>query len=534
VGWRSRATHIIVYITDAATHLAGDGKLAGITRPSDGQCHMEYLANENYYEYTSWNSLDYSSFGQIESLLRDTDTSVILAVQAGVQDYYGEFVKNSRRMFLSLLENRATNVVQLIERQYEILLGTIGLEPIPFSGLTVDAVAIDGCDKVSSDGTCLEVPVEQTVVFNVTVTAANCVTNGRSFDIRVRGFGSLTVTVDSECSCDCLNDTIFNSSLCRDGAGDKVCGICVCNKDQSFDCPLSSLSSQQCSERGQCSSCGECICNRISESDYYFGDSCQCDTFSCAKDDNGRVCGGNGLCCNGMCQCSVSSLSGLSFTGATCDCSPDNSTCLNLRNEICSNHGQCECNQCRCTQEYAGNLCQECIRESCSPCNIRDNLLNSCVQCYLNLSSINCTECSSLASISLLQSDEEVDVLPCTFQLESCTYQYHVVRQDEATGQYIVLARGSPTSCGSFTFPIEVIAVLAILIPLLIIILGIILLVIIKAILVYRERVEFKKFQQELEDANWGENANPLYVSPEMEYKNIVYRKKKSSSSIKL
>jgi hypothetical protein len=49
-----------------------------------------------------------------------------------------------------------------------------------------------------------------------------------SFDIRVRGFGSLTVTVDSECSCDCLNDTIFNSSLCRDGAGDKVCGICVC------------------------------------------------------------------------------------------------------------------------------------------------------------------------------------------------------------------------------------------------------------------------------------------------------------------
>ncbi len=35
-----------------------------------------------------------------------------------------------------------------------------------------------------------------------------------------------------------------------------------------------------------------------------------------------------GVCtCDGQCECLTSPISGLQFTGSSCDCSPDNNTC---------------------------------------------------------------------------------------------------------------------------------------------------------------------------------------------------------------
>lgn len=46
IGWRSDASHLLVLTTDAKTHLALDGRIAGIVQPNDGQC---YLDNDNIY-----------------------------------------------------------------------------------------------------------------------------------------------------------------------------------------------------------------------------------------------------------------------------------------------------------------------------------------------------------------------------------------------------------------------------------------------------------------------------------------------------
>lgn len=40
IGWRPGASHLLVFTTDAKTHVALDGRLAGIVRPNDGQCHV--------------------------------------------------------------------------------------------------------------------------------------------------------------------------------------------------------------------------------------------------------------------------------------------------------------------------------------------------------------------------------------------------------------------------------------------------------------------------------------------------------------
>eukprot|EP00061_Rhincodon_typus_P005886 g25947.t1 len=45
IGWRQEATHMLVFVSDAGSHFALDGRLAGITHPNDGHCHMS-LDNE--------------------------------------------------------------------------------------------------------------------------------------------------------------------------------------------------------------------------------------------------------------------------------------------------------------------------------------------------------------------------------------------------------------------------------------------------------------------------------------------------------
>lgn len=46
IGWRNDASHLLVFTTDAKTHIALDGRLAGIVQPNDGQCHV---GNDNHY-----------------------------------------------------------------------------------------------------------------------------------------------------------------------------------------------------------------------------------------------------------------------------------------------------------------------------------------------------------------------------------------------------------------------------------------------------------------------------------------------------
>ena len=46
IGWRNDASHLLVFTTDAKTHIALDGRLAGIVQPNDAQCHID---KDNFY-----------------------------------------------------------------------------------------------------------------------------------------------------------------------------------------------------------------------------------------------------------------------------------------------------------------------------------------------------------------------------------------------------------------------------------------------------------------------------------------------------
>lgn len=90
------------------------------------------------------------------------------------------------------------------------------------------------------------------------------------------------------------------------------------------------------------------------------GPFCECDNFSCDRND-GVLCSGaeQGTCVCGKCQC----LSG--WTGLACDCRNSTDTCVPPGGgEVCSGHGTCECGVCKCAQDeqghYSGRYCDKC------------------------------------------------------------------------------------------------------------------------------------------------------------------------------
>lgn len=50
IGWRADASHLLVFTTDAKTHIALDGRVAGIVQPNDGKCHLD---NSNSYNQST-------------------------------------------------------------------------------------------------------------------------------------------------------------------------------------------------------------------------------------------------------------------------------------------------------------------------------------------------------------------------------------------------------------------------------------------------------------------------------------------------
>ena len=79
IGWRKRARHLLLMATDADFHGAGDGKLGGIVRPHDGECHL-MREMDQLFAYTEAGEFDYPSVYQINDNLVKNDIVPLFAV----------------------------------------------------------------------------------------------------------------------------------------------------------------------------------------------------------------------------------------------------------------------------------------------------------------------------------------------------------------------------------------------------------------------------------------------------------------------
>ena len=231
------------------------------------------------------------------------------------------------------------------------------------------------CSQHNADGNkivCDKASVDEDIKFiaDIVLKEDGCPSSALSFSLRVFGQEDSTLTVDinPDCECDCVNNPERDSEKCN-SSGNLTCGVCECRDGfygEKCECSkrgnigeLTIQDLKQCrksSNDNLCSGNGKCSCGKCNCDEPYFGKYCECGKF-----ENQCGCGENGKCerCTGIpdkCICNEGWILGSSNK---CDCSKNTNQCLDpYSNTICNNNGRCECNTCKC-EVGEGVYCQQ-------------------------------------------------------------------------------------------------------------------------------------------------------------------------------
>uniref|UniRef100_A0A8C2XIJ7 Integrin beta n=1 Tax=Cyclopterus lumpus TaxID=8103 RepID=A0A8C2XIJ7_CYCLU len=492
IGWRPDASHLLVFTTDAKTHIALDGRIAGIVQPNDGKCHLD---NENVYNKS--NMLDYPSMALMTEKMSENNINLIFAVTN-----YVEYSKLIPGTTVGLLSEDSGNVIQLIVDAYQKIRSKVELELLGVPeelNLSFNATCLNG-EVIPGLKSCSGLKIGDTVSFNVEAQLRSCPKEkSHTFTIKPRGFkDSLEVTVDFACGCDCESNAIADSVLCSNGNGTYECGVCQCHEGRlgpKCECSVEDYNPSDdvncipkpgnsiCSGRGECL-CGQCSCH-ANDFGQVWGKYCECDDFNCLR-FKGALCSDHGKCSCGLCQCEAG------WKGETCNCTTRTDTCMSSLGLLCSGRGNCQCGVCQCTQPGAyGDTC-----DKCPTCPDSCTIKKQCVECQ-HFKRGQYTEDNSCSII--------------------CRDEIKVVTE---LGNELSLPVSRPSECPQG--PDILVVLLAVAGAILL--LGIVGLLIWKLLVTIHDRREFARFQEERAKAKWDTANNPLYKGATSTFTNVAYR----------
>uniref|UniRef100_A0A3Q2FTD8 Integrin beta n=1 Tax=Cyprinodon variegatus TaxID=28743 RepID=A0A3Q2FTD8_CYPVA len=524
IGWRPDASHLLVLTTDAKTHLALDGRIAGIVQPHDGEC---YLDNDNSYNKST--VLDYPSLGLLIEKMSKNNINLIFAVTEYVEPLYKQYSQVIPGTTVGRLSQDSGNVIQLIQDAYAKIRSKVELEHLGVPDemhLSYNATCLNG-EVIRGLQSCSGLKVGDMVSFSVEAQLRSCpIEKNRTFTIKPLGFkDSLEVTVDFACNCDCEATAVPNSPVCSDGNGTYECGICQCHPGRlgpRCECHLDEYSpsddanclpksdSPICSGRGDCL-CGQCSCHS-SEFGQIWGKYCECDDFNCLR-FKGALCSGNGKCSCGFCQCDAG------WKGDNCNCTTRTDTCVSSIGLLCSGRGNCVCGVCQCTQPGAyGDTCEKCptCPDSCT--------IKKCVECqhFKRGPYISDNSCNRICNNEIVIVDklnfQEHNALNCSYKDENdciVKFQYY----EDKTGKSILYVVKEPECPQGPDILVVLLSVAGA-----ILLLGLVGLLIWKLLVTIKDRREFAKFEEERAKAKWDTGNNPLYRGATSTFTNVAYR----------
>nr|DBA19988.1 TPA: hypothetical protein GDO54_015730 [Pyxicephalus adspersus] len=514
IGWRN-VTRLIVYATDDGFHIAGDGKLAAILTPNNGECHLD----QN--EYIKSNEYDYPSVGHLAQMLSKNNIQVVFAVTSNMVKTYEDLSRLIPKSVVGRLSDDSSNVVQLITEAYQNLSSEVILD----HGVTPDSLDIlydSYCSNGDTQldqlkGRCSNVKINEEITFKVKVTAKKCLQD-HSFLIRPLGFtDKVEVSITTTCDCDCSD--VAEAGACSSN-GRIVCGVCSCNKGhvgKNCECQTGGKTNQEleqscrkdnssavCSGAGECI-CGQCICNKNEDpSKSIFGQYCQCDNYNCEMFNN-RLCGGQGKCSCGICFCNDE------YEGSACQCLISTKNCKKAGGSICSGRGKCECNKCTCKEGYIPPFC-----ETCPGCPSACPRFGPCVECYIKQgeqSSRNCTH--ACPGVTAEKVDKITEETFCREKdSENCWMQY-VLQENDGEDSYTIkytLKRECPEAPNLLAIVGGTIGG--------VLLIGVICLLIWKCITEVKDRREYQRFEKEKQKTQWKDQINPIFSEATTTVKN--------------
>ncbi|XP_072021320.1 integrin beta-1-like [Amphiura filiformis] len=541
IGWRNRARRMIVFATDAGFHMAGDGKLAGISKPNDGECHLDPVTNE----YTKSTDQDFPSIGQINAKFQKKNIVPVFAVDERKYNLYLELRQLIEGTKVGILAPDSVNVVRLVTNAYRQITSEVNVGDtspdnidISYTSYCVGQGAVPGSSK------CTDLLLQEVVEFDVKIMAKDCSPDGgqQTFTIRPFGFDeSLTVTADVICSCDCESKGVKDRSLCSGGNGTFTCGQCQCDEgrygtececdgDSGTDAEdLSSCirqnSTNVCQLRGQCI-CGQCACSNPE----YFGQHCECD-YNC-EEFQGLPCGGEE---RGDCNCDTRTLKREcrckpDYYGSACECITSRKDCETINGLLCNGWGNCTCEgKCECKKEspFSGDKCDE-----CATCVGQCASFQDCVLCEVfdkgPFTDEQCDMCKApITLVDDLVSLNGTDIVLCEYRDDdNCTILYTYNLQEDGTYTLSVQREKvcfKPKDGGRLTQVAWMWIIIGIIAGILL--LGIIIIALIRLWIFIQERREYARFEKERKGAGWNKSDNPLFRKSTTTFLNPMHGK---------
>ncbi|KAM6904577.1 integrin beta-3-like [Xenentodon cancila] len=527
IGWRPDASHLLVFTTDAKTHIALDGRIAGIVQPHDGKCHLD--SNNIYNKSTV---LDYPSLALITEKMSDNNINLIFAVTSYVLPLYREYSQLIPGTAVGELSVDSGNVIQLIQEAYAKIRSKVELEVLGVPdelNLSFNASCLKG-EVIPGLKSCSGLKIGETVSFSVEAQLRGCPKKkSHTFTIKPLGFkDSLEVTVDFACNCECQAGAQSNSPVCSNGNGTYECGVCQCYPGRlgpRCECSLedyrssddanciSKAGSPICGGRGGCL-CGQCSCH-ANEFGKVWGKFCECDDFNCLR-FKGALCSDHGKCSCGFCQCESG------WKGENCNCTTRTDTCMSSIGLLCSGRGNCECGVCQCTQPGAyGPTC-----EKCPTCPDSCTIKKECVECqhFKRGQYTKDNSCSRICKNEIEIVDgldfHSGNAVNCSYKDENdciVRFQYY---EDESGKSILFVAKKTECPEGP-----DILVVLSAVVGA-ILLLGLVGLLIWKLLITIHDRREFAKFEEERAKAKWDTANNPLYKGATSTFTNVAYRGK--------
>ncbi|XP_029912834.1 integrin beta-3a [Myripristis murdjan] len=525
IGWRQDASHLLVFTTDAKTHIALDGRIAGIVQPNDGLCHLD---GENNYDKSS--SLDYPSIALMNDKLSANNINLIFAVTEDVEPLFKNYSELMPGTTVGKLSRDSGNVIQLIKDAYARIRSKVELElqDVPEElSLSFNATCLNG-EIIPGLKSCSGLKIGDTVSFSVEAKLRGCPKDkSRTFTIKPQGFkDALSITVDFACECDCEARAVPDSPVCNNGNGTHKCGVCECHPGRlgphcecaegdytpsdDVNC-IQKNGSSICGGRGDCV-CGQCSCHR-SEYGQVWGKYCECDDFNCLR-FRGKLCSGNGKCDCGFCKCNSG------WKGDNCNCTTRTDTCMSSIGLLCSGRGYCQCGACVCTQPGAyGDTC-----EKCPTCPDACTIKKDCVECkhFKRGQLADDNSCNRICRDEIKPVDKLVfhdkNAVNCSYKDENDCVEHFQYYEDES-GKSILFVVKEPECPEGPDILVVLLAVAGA-----ILLLGLAGLLIWKLLVTIHDRREFAKFEEERAKAKWDTGNNPLYRGATSTFTNVTYR----------
>ncbi|XP_045622174.2 integrin beta-PS isoform X1 [Procambarus clarkii] len=524
VNWRHQSIRLILVSTDAGFHIAGDGKLGGITTPNDKSCHLDHRG-----VYTHDAILDYPSVGEIREMVEKSGVHLVFAITGDQEPLYNHLKDLIPRTSYNILAADSSNIIDILSSKVKDVISRVSLS-VEGSTEDISVKLYSNCSGGSWEehtAACTNLDAGDEVTFEARVLVSKCPEDKEEWNkivtISPGSYTNINLTLElsiiCECQCEKPGDQGFvpNAEQCSKH-GDYKCGVCSCHagyRGHKCECDVTagegptneasckqSNSSLVCSGQGECK-CDQCVCHERTQPERIWGEFCECTNYRECTGPNGELCSGHGDCDCNLCVCAKG------WLGQYCECDNTSHTqCQNPQTrEMCSGHGDCECNHCKCDPPYYGKFC-----EDCPGCSGKCDEYKPCVECQVFhtgelFSTDLCHASCTLFNSTIVESIGEVNGQTCIFlDAEECrVYFLYENTPEEELRVWVQEKVDCPTYHNIYYTMLGVL--------LAVVVIGLCVLIAWRIIVSLHDKREFEKFILDKQNAKWSEDVNPLYRS---------------------